>query len=157
MLCTKIKPDMTITMTSKETGLLRRLMCMLYDAMLLIAIFFFATLPLVVVLGGEIDSTNLFYGLYLLLISLLYFVWFWTHGGQTLGMKSWKVRVYSSAGGQLSSRQALLRFLCSLLSLSLAGMGFFWALVDREKQTLHDRCSGTRLRHDCKQPKQDQS
>ncbi len=145
---------MTFTTTTSPAGLLRRVMCIVYDAMLLIALFFFATLPLVVMLGGQIDSSNPFYFLYLLLISLLYFAWFWTHGGQTLGMKTWKVRVYSAAGGPLSARQASLRFLLSVLSLSLAGAGFLWALIDREKLTLHDRWSDTRLRHEGKQVKQ---
>ena len=47
----------------------------------------------------------------------LYFLWFWTHGGQTLAMKTWHVRLESLSGGAISLRQALARFLLSWLWL----------------------------------------
>lgn len=74
-----------------------------------------------------------------------YFLWCWTHGGQTLAMKTWKIRVVTQEGYGLSLFQALKRFLLSALFLLLGGIGFWWALVDRERQFLHDRLAGTRL------------
>ncbi len=143
--CTKEMPDPTPMKSNRNIRLARRLACMAYDSMLLIAIFFFATMPLVMMAGSDLGANNPFFFLYLLTITLLYFCWFWTHGGQTLGMKTWKISIYSDAGDAVTLIQALSRFVLALLGLSLAGLGFWWALVDRDGLTLHDRISGTRL------------
>jgi uncharacterized RDD family membrane protein YckC len=83
--------------------------------------------------------------LYLLLIAFAFFGWFWVHGGQTLGMRAWRLRLVSADGGPVSWKQAAIRFAAALLSWSCLGLGFFWALIDREKRAWHDRLSGTRL------------
>lgn len=44
-----------------------------------------------------------------------YFIWFWTHGGQTLAMKTWHVRLASVRGGPVSLPQALARFMAGWL------------------------------------------
>lgn len=80
-----------------------------------------------------------------LLIVAGYFLWCWTHGGQTLAMKTWRVRVVTQDGAMISLFQALKRFLWAGLFLLPAGLGFWWALIDKDGQFLHDRLSGTRL------------
>jgi len=45
----------------------------------------------------------------------LYFVWFWSHGGQTLAMKSWRIRVVRTDGKPLTAWRALSRYLLSWL------------------------------------------
>jgi uncharacterized RDD family membrane protein YckC len=79
------------------------------------------------------------------LVLLVYFVWFWLHGGQTLAMKTWRIRLVSSDGLPLRPGQALLRYLLSWPSVVLGGAGLAWALLDRDGQFLHDRLAGTRL------------
>lgn len=82
-------------------------------------------------------------------ISLLtisgYFLWCWSHGGQTLAMKTWRIRVVASSGEALTFPQALQRLLFAIALLLLAGIGFWWALWDRDGQFLHDRLAGSRL------------
>ncbi|MBL8521053.1 MAG: RDD family protein, partial [Betaproteobacteria bacterium] len=99
-----------------------------------------------------------------------YFVWFWTHGGQTLPMKTWKIRLESARGAGLGAGHALLRLLCAgaffgpacvalvlvmfphrvspvaaawLVVPALATI--LWAQFDKDRQFLHDRLARTRL------------
>lgn len=69
----------------------------------------------------------------------------WARGGQTLGMRPWRLRVVAADGGRPALRALLLRYLVGHLSLLLCGLGFWWAWLDREKRTWHDRASGTRV------------
>jgi len=98
----------------------------------------------------------------------LYFIWFWTHGGQTLAMKTWHLRLVSQTGQPISLRSALTRFMVSWLwfmpawvgawlagwhqSKLLYGAMFVWAAMYAaltwllpQKQFLHDVICGTRL------------
>ncbi|MGI8740131.1 MAG: RDD family protein [Gammaproteobacteria bacterium] len=77
--------------------------------------------------------------------SFLFFGWFWTHGGQTLGMSTWRFRVIQNNGATITWSQALLRLLTAAISWLLFGAGFLWCLFNREKLALHDIVSGTRL------------
>ena len=60
-------------------------------------------------------------------------------------MKTWRIRLVAADGGAVSPGQAILRFVLCWPSLLLAGVGLLWALVDRDRQFLHDRLAGTRL------------
>jgi len=60
-------------------------------------------------------------------------------------MKTWRIRLVTRDGLALRPSRALLRYLLVWLTLALGGMGIVWALVDRDRQFLHDRLAGTRL------------
>ncbi len=127
-------------------GLLRRLAIMCYDGLLLLAVLFVATVIVLPLNRGQaFASNNLLYSAYLLLVSFLYFGWFWTHGGQTVGMRAWGVRLLGRNPEAVSWRECLVRFLAALVSLAPFGLGFFWVVVDRENRAWHDHLSGTRL------------
>jgi uncharacterized RDD family membrane protein YckC len=130
-------------------GLLRRLAAIFYDTLLLGALLLVAvalvTFSLEMGLGYELDPTHPLYRIYLLLVSIAFFVWFWTHGGQTLGMRAWSLRVVRSDGQPLELKDALLRYAAALLSWAACGLGFLWILVDREQLAWHDRISKTKL------------
>lgn len=69
----------------------------------------------------------------------------WRRGGQTLGMRPWRLRV-TDAQGETASIQALIRrYAIGTVSLLLAGAGFWWAWIDRDGLTWHDRASRTRM------------
>lgn len=125
--------------------LLRRLAAMFYDTLLLIALLFAASLPLAILSGGAIPGGTFGYQLYLLAIIFVYLGWHWTHGGQTLGMKSWRLQAVTLSGQTLTWNQALLRFVVAMLSTAALGLGYLWLLIDGERLTWHDRLSGTRL------------
>lgn len=123
-------------------SLLRRLGAILYDALLLLAVLFIATIPMLLVNRGHpVAAADPVFQGYLILVSFLFYGWFWTHGGQTLGMRAWRIRLQTKDGNSISWTQALLRYLAAIVSWLVLGLGFLWSLVDKEKQTWHDRFS----------------
>jgi uncharacterized RDD family membrane protein YckC len=134
-------------MTQASTpGFLRRLLSMLYESLMLVAVLFIASF--IFHLLFQDTSSVLFrpaFQLYLLLIAGIYFIWFWTHGGQTLPMQTWKLRVVTADGHRLHFKQALARYLFAVIGIFLLGCGIIWALFDRDHQFLHDRLAGTRI------------
>ncbi len=124
----------------------RYLAALFYDGILLFAVLFLATALILPFHDGEAIASGHFpFFLYLLTCCYLYFVWQWVHGGQTLGMRAWRIRVFDSTGAPLTWRRGTLRFLAAILSWLPLAAGFLWRLVDRDGRTLHDRLSGTRL------------
>jgi uncharacterized RDD family membrane protein YckC len=119
---------------------------MLYETLLLTAVLFFAALP-VVMLSNQIrgDWFRSAFQVYLVVVAGAYFVFFWAHGGQTLAMKTWGIRLAGAGDAPPRVRQAFVRYLFALVGLMAAGLGFLWALWDREGVFLHDRLAGTRL------------
>ena len=69
----------------------------------------------------------------------------WRRGGQTLGMRPWRLRVVGADGSALTWKAVWLRYLIGTASVLLGGLGFWWAWVDRDRLTWHDRVSGTRM------------
>jgi uncharacterized RDD family membrane protein YckC len=130
----------------RRVGLPRRMGAMVYDGLLLSALLFFASI--VVVVPFDITLEHPFYPLYVAyvyILSFLFFGWFWTHGGQTLGMKTWRFRVEQDDGRAMTWPAALLRFLSAIISWLPFGAGFIWCLFSRDRLTFHDAFSGTRL------------
>jgi uncharacterized RDD family membrane protein YckC len=155
---------------AQPPGILRRLASMLYESLLLFAVgfagawlFFFAS-------GGREVAGWMRYALqaYLAALYAAYFLWCWLRGGQTLAMKTWRIRLVAPGRSRVTPGQALLRLVCAgvlagaflaalgaafkyrdpwlaVAGLALAGVGLGWALVDRDRQFLHDRLAGTRL------------
>jgi uncharacterized RDD family membrane protein YckC len=128
----------------RPASLQRRLLAMLYDAMLILALWMVLGAIGVAINHGEAVEGPLFNSV-LFVSSYLFFGFFWTRSGQTLGMIAWHLRVETTTGGRLSWTQALLRFLLAIPSLLLLGMGYWWILLNDEKLSWHDRLSDTRV------------
>jgi uncharacterized RDD family membrane protein YckC len=130
-------------------GLLRRLAAIVYDTILLAAVLFAATAAILPFnAGNAFRPGQYFYPAYLIGVSFLFFAWFWTHGGQTLGMRAWKIKVLTTDGNPINWRQAVLRFASALISWAVLGLGFWWILCDKQKRGWHDRLSHTMLYFD---------
>lgn len=133
-------------------GLGRRLAAAAYDLLLVLGLLVLGsaavTLPVGLILGPEasknLGNNPLFIG-WLALIPAVFFIGFWLRGGQTLGMRAWRIRLISSDGAPITFRQAVIRYLSAILSWALLGLGFLWSLLDPERRTWHDRLSKTRL------------
>lgn len=121
----------------------RRLAATLYDGLLLLALWMSAALLEVLVTDalGVARSPALTRAL-LLGIAAFFFAWSWTHGGQTLGGRAWRLRVESLEGQPLNTPTALLRFVAGISWLPL---GVIWALLSPDRRALHDQISGTRV------------
>jgi len=128
-------------------GFFRRFAAMLYDFLLLVAILFAATALLLPFNSGAAatDSQLWFYRIYLLSISFLFYGWFWTHGGQTLGLRAWKIKVLTLDKQVISWPQAGLRFAFAVLSWMALGCGFLWIFIDKNKRSWHDHLSKTAI------------
>jgi uncharacterized RDD family membrane protein YckC len=140
----EMEPEVSTKLT--PPGLWRRFGAVVYDGLLLTAVLFAATAVLLPFTGGEaVRPSQGWYTAYLVLVSFGYFGWFWTHGGQTLGMRTWNLRLVGAGSNGATWPQALVRFAGACLSWLALGMGFLWMLVDRDRQTWHDHLSNTRI------------
>ena len=79
------------------------------------------------------------------LVTALYATLSWGRGGQTLGMRPWRLQVVAAGGGTPTPRQLWIRYAVGSLSLLAGGLGFAWAWIDRDRLAWHDRASATRL------------
>lgn len=129
-----------------SASLARRALALAYEALLLAALLLAAALPFVLMTHtADAIAARPLFQLYLIAVAAAYFVWQWRRGGQTLAMKTWRLRVVTRAGTPLNLRHAVSRFVFALAGCALAGAGFLWALLDRESLFLHDRLAGTRI------------
>jgi len=118
---------------------------MAYEGILLFAILFIASyLFLSLARSAQSGWPRLIYQIYLLTVCGIYFVFCWTRSGQTLAMKTWRMRLVTASGRPLSAARALARYLLAIPGV-LCGASLLWALFDRERQFLHDRLAGTRI------------
>lgn len=131
------------------SGLARRLAAICYDWFLLIALFAVVTALVLAIRGGSaVAPSTVWFQLMLAAVGASFYGWFWTHGGQTLGMRAWRIRVVRDDGAPLTWRDAVLRLLAACLAALPAGLGFLWCLVDRDRRCWHDRLTHTYLRHE---------
>ena len=83
--------------------------------------------------------------LHIFLVLGLYFLWYWRRGGQTLAMQTWKLRLVNADGQPVSVGQGWLRYALAWPSVCFFGVGLLWALLDRDRQFLHDRIADTQI------------
>ena len=130
---------------------------MIYDSFLVFGVLFTATIPAVFlkqqpqVTNNEVvhDLTPLVHGwafqLYLIFVFTCFYCWFWRKNQQTLGMQAWRLRVETFEGGTISIGQCLIRLLGACISLACLGAGYWWAWIDRDGLSWHDRWSKSRI------------
>lgn len=135
------------TQTGTPASLALRLLAALYDMFPVLALWFVATMLALALTGGALDVRQLPHKMLvqalLLAFTAPYFVISWRRGGQTIGMRAWRLRIVRTDGAPLDTRQAIVRFIVSVLSLVAAGLGFWWALFDSQNRTWHDIAAGT--------------
>lgn len=128
-------------------GLRRRIASMAYESLLLLGVlsvsFMLPHLALGMAFNIALPGWILLSHVFIVLGA--YFVWYWHHGGQTLAMQTWKIRLTTPSGAEPSLARLALRYVLAWPSLVYLGAGLFWAIFDRDRQFLHDRLAGTRL------------
>lgn len=133
----------------KCAGLFRRLFAIFYDCFLLIAILFIVSAVATAFNQGKaIESDDVFYPLYVFIVfalNYLYFTWFWIHGGQSLGMKTWQIQLRSTEGKRIGWKTASIRFFSAIFSWGFLALGFLSALFDKKNRCWHDLISKTEL------------
>jgi len=136
----------------RYAGLFRRLFAIFYDSFLLTAILLvIAAIAMTLNHGKTIETSDSFRPVYVIVMlgtCYLYFAWFWVHGGQSLGMKTWHIQLqYENADGttQIDWKVASIRFFGAVVSWSVFGLGFLWSLFDKKNRGWHDIISKTVL------------
>lgn len=134
----------------------RRLAAGVYDLLPVAALLFMGTAAAMLVAWiadpvPRIDQVlrhgwpQLLLRLWLLALLVGYYAWSWHRGGQTIGMKAWRLEVSGADGHRLGFGRAVLRLFLSWVSLGLLGAGFIWALNDRHRRTWHDLASNSHM------------
>ncbi|NOY66919.1 MAG: RDD family protein [Gammaproteobacteria bacterium] len=123
-------------------GIKRRIGAFIYDIILLIALLFLATAIVMLFTQDAINRGNIFFQVYILLVIFFFYGWFWVHGGQTLGMRAWKIRVELDNGQNLGWNQACVRFILGVLTF---GIGLIWCLWDKRHRALYDQLARTQI------------
>ena len=149
---------MSIQTADTPATLFKRLMAICYDLFLLTALLFTVGVIVAGIITFAINEGNaitanhpaypvyrIFMMILLFITSFLFYGWFWTHGGQTLGMRTWKLKLVSVDNHPIIWKQALIRYIGALISWGCLGLGFLWVLFNKDKKSWHDLLSDTKL------------
>jgi len=129
-----------------SASLKHRFLSLVYEALILAALLLAGALPAVMLTHAWNHSgARLLLQIWLLTLCGTFYVWQWTKVGQTLPMKTWRLCVTARDGSPLTPARAMLRYILALASTFTLGLGFLWALIDRDRLFLHDRLAGTRI------------
>lgn len=150
-------PGMSAPATPVPAPLWRRIAAMTYDSLPVVAIWILAAAVWIGLVEwllpaeraametmGQWAVGNWAFRAWLLGAAFVYFGLSWRRGGQTIGMRAWRIRVVAANGGTPTWGALCLRFVVAIASLGAAGLGYIWTLLDRERRTWHDLASGTR-------------
>ncbi|MDR2209548.1 MAG: RDD family protein [Azoarcus sp.] len=147
-----ISPPAPATPVVVELASLRhRVAGMLYELLLLIGVLAVGFLFPWMLLSSQLDlnPTPAWVGklqlLHVLVLLGIYFIYNWHRSGQTLAMRTWRLRVVTAGGGNLEWGRASLRYVLAWLSVLCFGAGLLWAFFDLDRLFLHDRLAGTRV------------
>lgn len=137
-------------------SLLRRFAAMVYDSLLIMAISILYGAIMaginVALKGAPATGERITWGAFGVVVFIgwtvtigLFFCYFWHKSGQTLGMKTWRIKIVNSDNLNCPSyQQCITRFLCAPISLCFLGAGYWLMYTNTERQTLHDKISKTR-------------
>lgn len=139
-----MSPAAPQTAAPAVAGIGRRLVSMLYESLVVLAVVFFSAFAFYGAALGQLSGvTRHVFQVYLLCVLGIYFVASWTRKGGTLPMQTWRIRLTGADGGKLRPGRALLRYVLAWPSVTIFGIGILWAFFDRDRQFLHDRLAGT--------------
>ena len=122
-----------------NVGLFKRLLINFYDVILLFAVLYFFTIPIILFTQGNAVLNSYLYQIYLILIVFLYYAWFWKKYNQTLGMKIWKVKIYSRYSLDISYLQSFIRIIIALIGGHLLLIFYSESLQDKLSKTYLER------------------
>ncbi len=153
----------------KRIGLIKRLVVIVYDGLLLVSVLFFSSALWMLALNliapdslyvdpskFEVQKLAAFtetgkwlaftvVALNILAVSFFFYGWFWTHGGQTLGMRAWNLYLTKPDGKFIDWRLAAKRYAFALLSWACLGLGFLWVWIHPQRKTWHDVLTDTQI------------
>ncbi len=124
-----------------KSKLWKHIAALIYDIFPILGLFLVTSLIMVVIRGGdEVAPKTLWFQLMLLAEFYLYFSYSWKKGGQTLGMRAWKIGIENYQ--QLTWIDVTLRLITGLVSTVLLGLGLWSRIWDKQQQTWMDKACG---------------
>ncbi|MFT5083624.1 MAG: putative RDD family membrane protein YckC [Lentisphaeria bacterium] len=134
----------------------RRLMAMVYDSFIVVAlsIAYGATATIVMYNFSSIDETTPYLPMHRgswfqmgwALCIIVFYWFFWHTAGQTVGMKTWRLKLISKqTNGNPAHWQCLLRLVLAPISMSFFTLGYLWCLLDKNGAAVHDIVTRTRV------------
>jgi uncharacterized RDD family membrane protein YckC len=137
----------TTRIEAEPATLWPRLFALVYDLFPMIGLWFLISALTLMLRGGEPVQPGSWGAALefaaLVGVTWLYAVLSWRRGGQTLGMRAWRLRAVDAHGDTPGWGALSLRFLVGVLSLAACGLGFLWVLIDRQRRSWHELASGT--------------
>lgn len=149
----KKKQSKGVQQSKQYPSIFRRLGAWLYDCLVVAAVLMLAggvVMALIAALlhFGILDITgyedasaylgthpvaSLVYSFYLASVVISFFAYFWCKGGQTLGMRAWKLRLQNTDGSNIRLTQAFIR-----MGTSAFGLGNLLSPFSTTKQSFQD-------------------
>jgi len=136
---------MSMAKAHEPAGLGRRLAAMLYDGLLLLAIWIITGLIWFPINGAAVSGPVL--TTVLTLETFAFYAYCWHRHGETLGMRAWHIRLVAASGQPASWSQIALRLFSGCISLGCFGLGYLWLYLGKTRQTWHDLVSDTYVVH----------
>lgn len=154
-------PSHSALSTYPRAGIFRRFAALIYDALVALAVALVSGLISTVVLlimytqGWLTSDNSVHFNVYfqqqtrlgniiaviMLLTTIAFFMWFWRKGGQTIGMRAWRLRIYSMNDKPITVMRLFIRWVSTL-----GGLGTLLLLLDwRHKLALQDHLSQTQV------------
>ncbi|PCJ22902.1 MAG: hypothetical protein COA96_13160 [SAR86 cluster bacterium] len=139
-----------------HAGIIRRLAALLYDGFLVTAVWMLIGFVLQLFTGagtstlvdGVVHTDPIMDAiLFPLMVASSggFYILFWTHSGQTLGMIAWNIKVESNDGGLISITQGVIRFLAAWPAFFMFGLGYLWIYIDSNGDAAHDKISNSKV------------
>ena len=139
--------------TIQLPGPVRRIGALVYDTLLVIAIWLLAALPVVAVYQHSTDTAlqigvgpaGIAYLAYIVGLTIGYYVLCIRTQGCTVGMRAWRLALVSLDAQRIPTGRALVRGIAAAIAWLPAGLGVWWQYLDPDGLGWHDRLSGTRV------------
>ena len=129
---------------------LKRIAATVYDLFLLLGVWFLVgsiALGVKYLFIGEVSSLNPNFGMALVIFSTwIFYGYFWTHGGKTLGMAVWKFQIYSLDNKKINLKKISIRFFVNLITFFLGGLPLIFIYFSKNNLSLSDMLSKTSYR-----------
>ena len=124
----------------------RLLASLFYETILLAGVLFLASALFTGLIHGTVSGwSRVMLQLWLATVAGIYFCGQWSRTGQTLPMKTWRLRLVDYRGRPASLLRCTARYVGALAGAIACGIGFLWIFFDRDRRYLHDRMAGTRI------------
>ncbi len=143
------------TSSATPSPIWRRIAALVYDTLILLAISFMygATLTAIAVKSGhEPEGYQPMFSSPLFLLGWLFclisfYCWFWHKSGQTLGMRTWRIKLVQNTVGASPPtwKQCILRSIISPMVILCLGIGYWYQWLNKDQLSLHDKLTGTRV------------